>query len=104
MATKKYFSSLLSLLLLLNLSLSAQIDPATTLWYKDSVDKWEDALPIGNGRLGGMYFGNVHTDRVQFNEDTYWTGGPYSTVKKGGYKVLPQLQQLLFEKKFVEGH
>lgn len=91
-------------LVLLSAPLCAQVNPATTLWYKDSVDKWEDALPIGNGRLGGMYFGNVQSDRLQFNEDTYWSGGPYSTVKKGGYKVLPQLQQLLFDKKFVEGH
>jgi alpha-L-fucosidase 2 len=106
MASKRHFSSfaLLLSLSLINSSLIAQIDPATTLWYKDSAEKWEDALPIGNGRLGGMYFGNISSDRLQFNEDTYWTGGPYSTVRKGGYKVLPQLQQLLFQKKFVEGH
>ncbi|MBY0534224.1 MAG: glycoside hydrolase family 95 protein [Chitinophagaceae bacterium] len=101
---QKTFVSLLCFLSIATNQTKAQFDPSTGLWYKDSVDKWEDALPIGNGRLGGMYFGNVHTDRLQFNEDTYWSGGPYSTVKKGGYKVLPQLQQLLFEKKFVEGH
>lgn len=95
---------LLLLCLMACSQLPAQINPATLLWYKDSVENWEDALPIGNGRLGGMYFGNVSTDRIQFNEDTYWTGGPYSTVKKGGYKKLKELQQLLFEKKFVEGH
>ncbi len=102
---KKYLSTfVLCLFVLATTSIQAQLNPSTTLWYKDSVDKWEDALPIGNGRLGGMYFGNVHTDRLQFNEDTYWSGGPYSTVKKGGYKKLKELQQLLFEKKFVEGH
>lgn len=84
--------------------LIAQPNPATTLWYTDSVNTWEDGLPVGNGRLGGMYFGNVANDRIQFNEDTYWTGSPYSTVKKGGYKKLPELRKLLFEKKFVEGH
>ncbi len=106
MAFKKIFSVYFFLILLsqINSALLAQQNAATKLWYRDSVTKWEDALPVGNGRLGGMYFGNLHTDRLQFNEDTYWTGGPYSTVKKGGYKVLPQLQQLLFEKKFVEGH
>lgn len=101
MPPAKYF--FISLLLFVSAA-NAQLNPATTLWYKDSVDKWEDALPVGNGRLGGMYYGNVHTDRLQFNEDTYWSGGPYSTVKKGGYKKLKQLQQLLFDKKFVEGH
>ncbi len=82
----------------------AQPNPSTTLWYSSPAEQWEDALPLGNGRLGAMYFGNINEDRLQFNEDTYWTGGPYSTVKKGGYKVLPQLQQLLFEGKFAEAH
>ncbi|MBS1511604.1 MAG: glycoside hydrolase family 95 protein [Bacteroidetes bacterium] len=103
-STEWHTFMLLLLCLLVYGTLTAQLNPATTLWYKDAAAKWEDALPVGNGSLGGMYFGNISIDRLQFNEDTYWTGGPYSTVKKGGYKVLPQLQQLLFEKKFVEGH
>lgn len=87
-----------------SLPVFAQPNPSTTLWYSSPAGQWEDALPIGNGRLGAMYFGNIKEDRIQFNEDTYWTGGPYSTVKKGGYKVLPQIQQLLFEGKFTEAH
>lgn len=87
-----------------SLQLLAQPDPSTRLWYTHPAEKWEDALPIGNGRLGGMYFGNVAEDRLQINEDTYWTGGPYSTVKKGGYQHLPEIQRLLFEGKPVEAH
>ena len=66
--------------------------------------KWDEALPIGNGRLGGMIYGKKLEEQIQFNEDTYWTGGPYSTVVKGGYKVLPQIQKLVFEQKYLEAH
>jgi alpha-L-fucosidase 2 len=82
----------------------AQIDPATTLWYTGPAEKWADALPIGNGRLAAMYFGNVQEDRLQFNEEPYWTGGPYSTVVKGGYQKLPEIQKLLFEGRGIEAH
>ena len=45
------------------------------LWYNTAAgNEWTAALPIGNGRLGGMVFGNVVTDRIQLNEDTLWTG------------------------------
>lgn len=95
---------LLLFLLFAGIVAFAQPNPTTTLWYTHPAEKWEDALPIGNGRLGGMYFGNVKEDRLQLNEDTYWSGGPYSTVKKGGYKQLPEIQKLLFEGKPIEAH
>ncbi|MGD0782464.1 MAG: glycoside hydrolase family 95 protein, partial [Candidatus Aminicenantales bacterium] len=82
----------------------AQIDPATTLWYAGPAEKWAEALPIGNGRLAAMYFGNVQADRLQFNEESYWTGGPYSTVVKGGFKKLADIQTLLFEGRGIEAH
>src|SRR5690349_21794675 len=62
------------------------------LWYTHPADKWENALPVGNGRLGAMVFGRTDEEQIQLNEDTYWTGGPYSTVVKGSYKALPEIQ------------
>ena len=59
-------------------------DPATLLWYNAPAKEWNDALPVGNGRLGAMVFGNPENERIQFNEETYWSGGPYSSVIKGG--------------------
>ena len=53
-----------------------EFNPGVTLWYETEVTDWRDALPMGNGRLGAMYFGGVKEDRLQFNEETYWTGGP----------------------------
>ena len=72
------------------------------LWYNKPAVKWTDALPIGNGRLGAMVFGGVEQDRIQFNEETLWTGEPREYNRKGAYKYLGQIRQLLFEGKQKE--
>ena len=79
-------------------------DPSTLLWYKAPASVWEEAMPIGNGRLGAMVFGKNSEERIQLNEETYWSGGPYSTVVKGGYKVLPEIQKNLFEGNPIKAH
>ncbi len=79
-------------------------NPATVSWYNAPAKKWEEALPVGNGRLGAMVFGKNGEERIQLNEETYWSGGPYSTVVKGGYKVLPEIQKLVFEEKYLAAH
>jgi len=76
----------------------------TLLWYDTPAKEWEEALPVGNGRLGAMVFGKNGEERIQFNEETLWSGGPYSTLVKGGYKVLPKIQKLIFEGKPLEAH
>ncbi|MDQ2862311.1 MAG: glycoside hydrolase family 95 protein, partial [Bacteroidota bacterium] len=72
-------------------------DPATLLWYGRPAKIWNDALPIGNGRLGAMIFGDPENERIQLNEDTYWSGGPYSSMVKGGANDLPELRQFVFK-------
>jgi alpha-L-fucosidase 2 len=79
-------------------------DPATILWSTHPADKWENAYPVGNGRLGAMVFGKPDEEQVQLNEDTYWSGGPYSTVVRGGSKVLPEIQKLVFEGNYKLAH
>ncbi len=79
-------------------------DPATLLWYDAPAKEWEEALPVGNGRLGAMVFGKYDEERIQLNEDTYWTGGPYSTVVKGGAEYLPQIQKYIFEGEPIKAH
>jgi len=81
-----------------------KFNPSTLLWYESLAKKWEEALPVGNGRLGAMVFGKNGEERIQLNEDTYWSGGPYSTVVKGGYKALPEIQKLVFEGKYLEAN
>lgn len=74
------------------------------VWSSHPAAKWEDALPVGNGRLGAMVFGKADEERIQFNEETTWSGGPYSTTVKGGYKALPEIQQLIFNGKPIQAH
>ena len=77
-------------------------DQSLVLRYSRPAEKWIEALPIGNGRLGGMLFGNVTNEHLQFNEDTLWTGQPHEYQHEGAVKVLPTLRQLLFEGKQAE--
>ncbi len=81
-----------------------KIDTESVLWYDKPAQEWEEALPVGNGRLGAMVFGKYGEERIQLNEETLWSGGPYSTVVKGGGKVLPEIQRLIFEGKPIEAH
>ncbi|WP_183558993.1 glycosyl hydrolase family 95 catalytic domain-containing protein [Mucilaginibacter sp. SP1R1] len=84
------------------LLLAADIAFAQTnlkLWYKQPAQKWTDALPIGNGRLGAMIFGGAEQDRIQFNEQSLWTGGPRAYEREGASKYLQPIRQLLFDGK-----
>lgn len=83
---------------------SVTFDPSTLLWYSAPATAWEEALPVGNGRLGAMFFGANSEERIQLNEDTYWSGGPYSTVVKSGHKALPEIQKMLFQGDPIGAH
>ena len=67
-----------------------------TLWYTTPATAWEEALPIGNGRIGAMIFGGVDEERIGLNEDTLWSGGPKDTTNPGAREVLPEVRRLLF--------
>lgn len=79
-------------------------NPATLLWYESPAEAWEEALPVGNGRLGAMVFGRYGEERIQLNEESCWSGGPYSTVIEGGAEVLPEIQKYLFEGEPLKAH
>jgi alpha-L-fucosidase 2 len=66
-----------------------------SLWYKQPARTWEEALPIGNGRLGGMVFGAVQTEHIQLNEDTVWYGGPRDRNNPEALNYLPQIRRLI---------
>jgi len=76
----------------------------TRVWYAHPADKWENALPVGNGRLGAMVFGKTDEEQIQINEETYWSGGPYSTTVQGGYKALPDIRKLIFDGELIRAH
>jgi alpha-L-fucosidase 2 len=83
---------------------SKNFDPTTLLWYKSPASAWEEALPVGNGRLGAMVYGKYGNEIIQLNDDTYWSGGPYSTVVKGGYEKLAEIQKDIFEGEPLKAH
>jgi len=72
------------------------------LWFKRPAVDWNEALPVGNGRLGAMVFGGVDHERLQLNEETVWTKGGVYVDKKEGYKAIPGIRKLLFDGKYVE--
>jgi alpha-L-fucosidase 2 len=68
-----------------------------TLWYRQAAERWVEALPVGNGRLGAMVFGGIAQERIQFNEHTVWTGAPHDYSHAGASAHLDALRRLLFE-------
>ncbi len=66
------------------------------LWYRQSAGNWNEALPIGNGRLGGMVFGDVFGDHIQLNEDTVWAGEKRDRNNPEAARNLPEVRRLLF--------
>ena len=69
------------------------------LWYAQPATIWEEALPIGNGRLGAMVFGGVEEDHIQFNEETLWTGAPNDYAHPGASNYLGRIRELLWQGK-----
>jgi len=72
------------------------------LWYNKPAENWNEALPIGNGRLAAMIFGDPGIERIQLNEETVWAGGPHNNVNPDARTVVPELRKLIAEKKFIE--
>jgi alpha-L-fucosidase 2 len=75
-----------------------------SLWYRRPALEWEQALPVGNGRLGGMVFGGVHEEHITLNEDTLWSGGPYDPTNPEALAALPEARALIFAGKYREAH
>ena len=85
--------------------LSAQIafgEGTLQLWYNQPASQWVEALPVGNSLLGGMMFGGLTNEHLQFNEGTLWTGQPHEYQHEGAVKFLPQLRALLNESRQLD--
>lgn len=74
-------------------------DSDLRLYYPAPAEDWNQALPVGNGRIGAMVFGGQAEERLQLNEDTLWTGGPQDYTNPGAAKYLPEMRKLIFEGK-----
>jgi alpha-L-fucosidase 2 len=81
-----------------------KVDPSLVLWYDQPAYDWTEALPVGNGRLGAMVYGGIGKEKIQFNEETLWSGQPHDYAHKDAYEVLDELRQLLWDGKQKQAH
>lgn len=85
--------------------LSCQLKQETSqlrLWYKQPAKEWVEALPVGNGRLGAMVFGNPVNEVIQINEESIWAGCKIDNNNPNALKHLPELRQALFNSEYVK--
>lgn len=80
-------------------SLSAQ---EYKLWYDQPAHVWTEALPLGNGRLGAMLYGNPGAEQIQLNEETIWAGSPNNNPSPEAKEWLPKIRELVFAGKYKE--
>lgn len=71
------------------------------LWYDKAAEKWVEALPLGNGKLGAMIFGGITHERIALNEDTLWSGVPVKE-EKGDLESLDKARQLIFKGEYLQ--
>src|SRR5215203_5827951 len=87
-------------LVLITADAFSQTDKGLKLWYNTPSGRtWENALPIGNGRLGAMIYGNTEKETIQLNEHTVWSGSPNRNDNPLSLDSLAYLRQLIFEGK-----
>ncbi len=98
---KNHFALLGLSLIMLGGTAASEADGAQVrrLCYERAAEQWIEALPVGNGRLGAMVFGGVAEDRLQFNEDTVWTGKPHDYAHEGAHAYLEPIRSLLSDGK-----
>src|SRR4051812_42520172 len=95
--------SLLTIMLLSCFVMAQAQQNNLKLWYnKQSGKVWERAMPVGNGRLAAMVYGNPEREFIQMNESSVWSGGPSRNDSKSALAALPEVQRLIFENKRAE--
>lgn len=67
----------------------------SNLWYTQPASNWNEALPVGNGRLGAMVYGRTDQELLALNEDSVWYGGPQERTPQDAFKYLPQLREAI---------
>ena len=82
-------------LLLVTASAPPESTPSLALWYSAPARQWVEALPVGNGRMGAMVYGGPDHDRIQFNDDTVWSGRPHDYARPGAAAHLAPIRRLL---------
>jgi alpha-L-fucosidase 2 len=81
---------------------SAQSDSLLKLWYLQPAKQWVEALPVGNGRLGAMIYGNPNKELIQLNESSVWAGQPNRNDNPNAKESLAEVRRLIFEGNYKE--
>ncbi|MGN0631222.1 MAG: glycosyl hydrolase family 95 catalytic domain-containing protein [Ruminococcus sp.] len=79
-----------------------KMDMQTTLWYKQPANDFNHALPVGNGRIGGMVYGGAASERISLNEDSVWSGGKRERNNPEGLEGFKEVRSLLTEERIPE--
>lgn len=87
---------LIAIIILISTYASLLANNNHILWFDKPASTWTEALPIGNGRLGAMVFGNPSTDRIQLNEETIWSGQPNNNANPDAKIWLPKLREMVW--------
>ena len=103
----KSLPKLISILVLLvqiscHTSTKKKLDPSPKLWYNTPAKNWNEALPLGNGRLGAMVYGNTSNEHIQLNDDSMWPADLDWEHPEGNKKDLEEIRRLLIAGKHVE--
>jgi alpha-L-fucosidase 2 len=91
---------LLTFFLLIHVS--GSVAQVHKLWYEKPASTWTEALPLGNGRIGAMVYGNPSIDQIQLNEETIWAGRPNSNANPEALENIPKVRDLVFAGKYQE--
>jgi alpha-L-fucosidase 2 len=97
---KKISISILFILFAINLLFAEKSE--CKLSYDKPAQVWTEALPLGNGRLGAMVFGNPATEQIQLNEATIWAGKPNNNANPDALENIPKVRELVFAGKYLE--
>ncbi len=96
---------ILFLLLTFSASLTMHAQKTLKLWYEQPADKWEEALPVGNGHIGAMVFGRVDDELIQINDGTLWSGIPQpESVNPEAYQYLQPIREAINQKDYAKAN
>jgi alpha-L-fucosidase 2 len=98
----RLISPLFACLFLLSCNTDTRQGGSLIMWYDKPASVWNEALPIGNGRLGAMVYGDPMNEIIQLNEETFWSGGPSRNDNPNALKVLPEVRRLIFAGEYYE--
>ena len=102
MAYNLFRRGFLCFVLAMCVGMTARSQQKAVLWYDSPAKYWEEALPLGNGRLGAMVYGDPVNEEIQLNEETVSAGSPYKNYNSEAKEALPAIRKLIFDGNYAE--